>query len=227
MAAKEVIYFLFRTQLGARLRFPAPALCKSSPCPLFAQQFPVGRLHVGATNPLSPWRSWRLQAVKLHLFGQILELNRSFARVILGRARVGSVRFSMRGLTRHARSGVEIARVYANREFLADFDVIVENDAKWAWQFQRDFDELRDRDDIYLEIRDSELRGKGRGLPPGVVILPDSDLSEEDRYDEKCTRERKKSAPKWLWMTRTSSKESRDPTQDSTRVTPRKGGLRP
>jgi hypothetical protein len=35
---------------------------------------------------------------------------------------------------------VESARVAANREFFDNFDEIVENDAVWAYKFQREYD---------------------------------------------------------------------------------------
>ncbi len=167
--------------------------------------------------------------MKLHLFEQILELNQSFDRLIAGLARLESVRFFQRDLIRHARSDVEIARVYANREFFDNFEEIVEDDAKWAYQFQREFDEkLKDRDDIYLEIRDSEERRKGKGLPPRVVILPDWDISDEDCFDEKRAHKRKKAAAKRHRASRKSSKESRSRTQHSApRTAPKKGAPRP
>jgi hypothetical protein len=57
--------------------------------------------------------------------------------------------FFRRDLIRHALSDVEIARVYANREFFDNFEKVVEDDAKWAYTFQRDFDKrLKVRDDI-------------------------------------------------------------------------------
>jgi hypothetical protein len=41
--------------------------------------------------------------------------------------------------------------VYANREFFDNFEKMVEDDAKWAYRFQRSFDrKLKDRDDICL-----------------------------------------------------------------------------
>jgi hypothetical protein len=133
--------------------------------------------------------------MKLDLFQQITELNHSFDELLAGLAKLESIPFFQRELIRHARSDVEIARVYANREFFDNFEKIVEDGAKWAYRFQRDFDKrLKDRDDIYLEVRDSEQRRKRKGLPPRVVILPDCDWSDEDRYDEKLSRRRKKSA---------------------------------
>ncbi len=75
--------------------------------------------------------------------------------------------------------------MYANREFFDNFEKIVEDDAKWAYRFQRDFDKkLKDRDDIYLEVKTSEGRRKRKGLPPRVFTLPDWDMSDEDRYDD-------------------------------------------
>ena len=123
--------------------------------------------------------------MKLQLFQQIVELNQTFDHLIAGLMKLESVRFFRRDLLRHARSDVEIARVYANREFFDNFEKIVENDAKWAYRFQRSFNErLKDRDDIYLEVRSSEERRRRKGLPARVVILPDWDMSDEDRYDE-------------------------------------------
>ena len=167
--------------------------------------------------------------MKLQLFQQIVELNHSFDELIVGLAKLESVPFFQRDLIRHARSDVEIARVYANREFFDNFEKIVEDDAKWAYRFQRDFDKkLKDRDDIYLEVRDSEQRRQKKGLSPRVVILPDWDWSDEDRYDEKHAQRRKKTVPKRFPMTRIPSKGSRTGAQDSRPpMTPRKGGRRP
>jgi hypothetical protein len=131
--------------------------------------------------------------MKLGLFEQIVDLNKLFDRLFVSLKRLESVPFFQRDLIQHARSDVEIARVYANREFFDNFEVIVENDAKWAYKFQRDFDQkLQDPDDIYLEVRDSEERRKRKGLPPRVVILPNWDMSDEDRYDEKQSARQKR-----------------------------------
>ncbi len=135
--------------------------------------------------------------MKLHLFQQITELNHSFDDLIAGLAKLESIPFFQRELIQHARSDVEIARVYANREFFDNFEKIVEDDAKWAYRFQRDFDKkLRDRDDIYLEVKSSEERRKRKGLPPRVVTLPDWDMSDEDRFDENQARRRTKAEAK-------------------------------
>ena len=109
--------------------------------------------------------------MKLPLFQQMVELNRSFDEVAAGLLGLERVPFFQRELIRHALSDVEIARVYANREFFDNFEKIVEDDARWAYRFQRKFSEkLKDRDDIYLEVKSSEERRKRKGLPPRVVI---------------------------------------------------------
>jgi hypothetical protein len=135
--------------------------------------------------------------MKLNLFQQMVELNRYFDEVGAGLQRLESVPFFQRELIRHALSDVEIARVYANREFFDNFEKIVEDDARWAYRFQRKFSErLKDRDDIYLEVKSSEERRKRKGLSPRVLILPDWDMSDEDRYDEHQGRRKTKAAAK-------------------------------
>ena len=142
--------------------------------------------------------------MKLVLFQQILEVNQLFDRLRSGLAKLESIPFFQREIIRHALSDVEIARVYANREFFDNFEKIVEDDAKWAYRFQRDFDKkLKDRDDVYLEVKSSEERRKRKGLPPRVVILPDWDMSDEDRYDGDQARRR----------TRTGAKKRRTQSQ--------------
>jgi hypothetical protein len=167
--------------------------------------------------------------MKLRLFQEIVELNQSFDRLIVGLERLESVPFFQRDLIQHARSDVEIARVYAYREFFDSFEEIVEDDAKWAFRFQRAFDDkLKDPDDIYLEVRDSEERRKRKGLPPRVVILPGWDMSDEDRLDQRRASHRKSSASKRTRTARAHSKESRPRTKGSPPLQmPKKGGRRP
>jgi hypothetical protein len=164
--------------------------------------------------------------MKLQLFQEIAELNQSFDRLITGLTKLESVPFFQRDLIKHARSDVEIARVYANREFFDSFEEIVENNAKWAYRFQHAFDEkLKDRDDIYLDVRSSEERRKRKGLPPRVVILPDWDMSDEDRFDERRARQRKSLATKRNRTTRATSKQSRPRIKVSPPLrTPKKEG---
>ncbi len=135
--------------------------------------------------------------MKLPLFQQMVDLNRSFDQVAISLQRLQAVPFFQRDLIRHALADVEIARIYANREFFDNFEKIVEDDARWAYRFQRNFAEkLKDRDDIYLEVKTSEERRRRKGLTPRVIILPDWDMSDEDRYDEDRARRRTKAAVK-------------------------------
>jgi hypothetical protein len=135
--------------------------------------------------------------MRLPLFQQMVDLNCSFDQVAAALQRLQAVPFFQRDLIRHALSDVEIARVYANREFFDNFEKIVEDDAKWAYRFQRKFHQkLKDRDDVYLEVKTSEERRMRKGLAPRVVILPDWDMSDEDRYDEEQAKRRTRTSPK-------------------------------
>jgi hypothetical protein len=167
--------------------------------------------------------------MKLELFRQIAELNQSFERVIVGLDGLKSVPFFQRDLIQHARSDVEIARVYANREFFDNFEAIVENDAKWAYKFQRAFTKkLEDPDDIYLEVRDSERRRKRKGLRPRVVILPNWDMFDEDRYEEGQSARRKNALARRRRMNRELAKKVRSTARDFAHSpVPERKGRRP
>jgi hypothetical protein len=135
--------------------------------------------------------------MKVHIFQKFLELNQSFDNLVAGLKGLESVSFFQRDLIRQALSDVEIARVYGNREFFDNFEKIVEDDARWAYRFQRSFAEkLKDRDDIYLEVSHTEERRKRKGLPPRVIIVPDWNMSDEDRYDDEHARQKTRSAVK-------------------------------
>lgn len=100
-------------------------------------------------------------------------------------------------MIRYPRAEVEIACVSTNREFFGSVEDIVENDARWAYKFQRDFDrKLKDPDDIYFEIKESEERRKKKGLPPRLVVLPNWEMSDEERYDEEQAKMRRRAAGK-------------------------------
>lgn len=75
--------------------------------------------------------------MKMQIFRQLVEVNCSFDRRMTDLKRLETVPFFQQDLIHHALSEVEIARVYANREFFDNFEAIVENDAKWAYRFQR------------------------------------------------------------------------------------------
>jgi len=131
--------------------------------------------------------------MNLHLFQELMDLNLAFEQVIHGLQRLEKVRLFNGEIIRYTRADVESARVDANREFFDNFDDIVENDAVWANKFQRDYNKkIKDPDDIYLEIKDSEERRRKKGLPPRLVILPAWDMSDEERYDEEQAKKRKR-----------------------------------
>ncbi len=164
--------------------------------------------------------------MKLGLFEQIVELNQLFDRLAVSLERLESVPFFQRDLIQNARSDVEIARVYANREFFDNFEAIVENDAKWAYKFQRDLSKkLEDRDDIYLEVRNLEEKREQKGLPPRLVILPNWDMSDEDRYDEKQSARRKSAVARRLRVGQKLSRKAAPAAQVSQRPrVPKRGG---
>jgi hypothetical protein len=129
--------------------------------------------------------------MNLRLFQELMDLNLAFEQVIQSLQHMEKVKLFHSDIIRYARADVESARVDANREFFDNFDEIVEDDAVWAYKFQREYNKkIKDPDDIYLEIKDSEERRKKKGLPPRLVILPGWDMSDEERYDEKRAQKR-------------------------------------
>jgi hypothetical protein len=135
--------------------------------------------------------------MNLRLFQNLLELNLAFEQVLQRLQRMEKMRLFRGDTIRYARADVESARVAANREFFDNFDDIVENDAVWAYKFQREYNrKSKDPDDIYLELRDSEERRKKEGLPPRLVMLPGWDMSDEERYDEEHAKKRNRAGHK-------------------------------
>ncbi len=135
--------------------------------------------------------------MKLALFQELLDLNLAFEQVMRGLLRLERVRAFNTEQIRGARAEVETARVDANREFFDSFDEMVEDDASWAYKFQREYKQkTKDLDDIYFDIKDSEERRKKKGLPPRLVILPGWDISDEERYDEELAKKKKRAVRK-------------------------------
>jgi hypothetical protein len=152
--------------------------------------------------------------MNLRLFQELMELNLAFEQVIRGLQRMEKVYLFHTDIVRSARAGVESARVDANREFFDNFDEIVENDAVWAYKFQREYNKkIKDPDDIYLEIKDSEERRKKKGLPPRLVILPGWDMSDEERYDEERAKKRKRIGNKGQKTTKKRKSNHPKPSQ--------------
>jgi len=133
--------------------------------------------------------------MKLRLFQEMLELNQAFDRVLDSLARMEKERLFQHDIIRYARAEVEGARVDANREFFDKFAEIVEDDASWAYQFQRDYDrKAKDVEDLYLEIKEREEFRKRKGLPPRFMILPNWVMDDEKQYDEWQAAKRRRSA---------------------------------
>lgn len=141
-------------------------------------------------------------AVKLHLLQELLDLNQAFENVIRGLGRMEKVTLFDQEQLRYTRAEVESSRVDANREFFDKFEEIVEKDAEWAYEFCRAYDrKTKDPFDFYLEIKEREEARRKKGLPPRVVLLPDWDKDDEQRYDEehakkRATNKRRKAARK-------------------------------
>jgi len=122
--------------------------------------------------------------MRLALFQEMMELNQAFDRVLRGLKRMEGGHLFQRDIICYARAEVESARVDANREFFDAFEEIVENDARWAYRFQGDYDrKATDVEDLYLEIKEREMRKK-KGLPPRLTILPNWVPHDEERHDE-------------------------------------------
>jgi hypothetical protein len=129
--------------------------------------------------------------VKLHLFREVLDLNQAFENVVRGLDRMEKIGLFDEEQLRYSRAEVESARVDANRGFFDKFDEIVEKDAEWAHKFRRAYDQkTKDPFDFYLEIKEREEARRKKGLPPRVVLLPDWDKDDEQRYDEEQARKR-------------------------------------
>jgi hypothetical protein len=129
--------------------------------------------------------------VKLHLFQELFDLNQAFEKVIRGLGRMEKVTLFDREQLRYTRAEVEGARVDANREFFEKFEEIVEKDAEWAYEFCREYErKTKDPFDFYLEIKEREEVRRKKGLPPRVVLLPDWDKDDEQRYDGEQAKKR-------------------------------------
>jgi hypothetical protein len=164
--------------------------------------------------------------MKLHLYQDLLDLNQAFENVIRGLERMEKLTLFDKQQLRYSRAEVESARVDANREFFDKFDEIVEKGAEWAYKFRRDYDQkIKDPLDFYIEIKEREEARRKKGLPPRVVLLPDWDKDDEQRYDEeqakkRVGRKRKKAARR---AQPRSSKAAGQPKADVAPAPERKG----
>ena len=157
-----------------------------------------GAAGVGTAVPQTAGASWwrsiperRGTAVKLHLLRQLLDLNQAFENVVRGLERMEKVTLFHKEQLRYTRAEIETARADANREFFDKFGEMVEQDAKWADKFCREYDrKTRDPYDLYFEIKEREEARRKKGLPPRVVLLPDWDKDDEERYDKERAKKR-------------------------------------
>lgn len=129
--------------------------------------------------------------MRLHLLQQLLDLNQAFENVVRGLERMEKLRLFKKEDLRYTRAEIESARADTNREFIDKLGEIVERDSTLAYEFcwQRDH-KAKDPFDLYLEIKEREEARKKKGLPPRVVLLPDWDKDDEQRYDENQARRR-------------------------------------
>jgi hypothetical protein len=135
--------------------------------------------------------------MKLALFQEVLDLNQAFEQVMRGLTKLERVRAFSTEHFRRVRAEVETPRVDVNREFFDNFDAMVEDDAPWAYTFQREYDrKTKDLDDVYFDIKDAEERRKKKGLRLRVAILPGWDISDEDRRHEEQTERKKRAGRK-------------------------------
>lgn len=129
--------------------------------------------------------------MKLPLLQQLLDLNQAFENVVCGLERMEKVTLFEKEHLLYIRAEIEAARADANREFFDKFGEMVEKEAEWAYRFCRDYDrKTKDPFDFYLEIKDREEVRRRKGLPPRVVLLPEWDKDDEERYDQEHTKKR-------------------------------------
>jgi hypothetical protein len=130
-----------------------------------------------------------------------LDLNQAFENVVRGLERMEKIRPFSADHLRYSRAEIESARADTNREFFDKFGEIAEKDAKWAYQFCREYDrKTKDPFDLYLEIKEHEETRRKKGLPPRAVLLPDWDKDDEQhQYREQTKRlaaNRRRKAPR-------------------------------
>jgi hypothetical protein len=130
--------------------------------------------------------------VKLDLMREFLDLNQAFKQVIQSLERMEKVPFFQGESIRYAQAEVETACVDANRELFDHFAEIIENDARWAYKFRREYDRAtRDPFGFYLELKEREDARKKRGLPPRAVLLPGWD-EDDDEQSRECSANKRR-----------------------------------
>lgn len=129
--------------------------------------------------------------MRLHLLERLLELNQAFENVVRGLERMEKLRLFNKEDLRYARAEIESARADTNREFIDKLGEIVEKDSTLAYGVCWEHDhKTKDPFDLYLEIKEREEARRKKGLPPRVVLLPDWDKDDEERYDGEQVKKR-------------------------------------
>jgi hypothetical protein len=126
--------------------------------------------------------------VKLELMREFFDLSQAFEQVLRGLQSMERVPFFQTESLRCARAEVEAARVDASREFFDNFGKIVENDARWAYKFHRDYKRrTQDPFDFYLELKEREDIRRKKGLPLRAILLPGWDQDDDGGRMKKST----------------------------------------
>ena len=126
--------------------------------------------------------------MKMQLLGVLSGLNDALEKILSCLRKLEKSSLFDKELIRFVRANILTARVEINRECFENIEAILERDARWASRFQRECQrKMRDPEAVYLEIKVSEKRRMRKGLPPRVKILPNWDLTDEVRYDERQT----------------------------------------
>jgi hypothetical protein len=139
----------------------------------------------------------------------LLDLHQAFENVVRGLERMEKVTLFDKEQLRYTCAEIESAGADANREFFDKFGEMAEKDATRAYKFCRDYDrKTKDPFDLRPEIKEREETRRKKGLPPRVVLLPDWDRDDEQRYAEEQARKRaanrrRKPARKFKWRSRT------------------------
>jgi hypothetical protein len=115
---------------------------------------------------------------KAHLYEAILLVNRGVDEAVRGLERLKRAKDSQLDPSCFDEelvlfADVETARADANREFFDNFETVVEDDASWAYQFQREYKQkTKDRTTSISISRIPNRGARRKDCHCGLVILP-------------------------------------------------------
>jgi hypothetical protein len=114
----------------------------------------------------------------------MFELNQTFERVIAGLKRIETTTFALPDAVREWRAQIVTIQIEANRDFFDKVDAILQDEETRVCKFLRECkDRMGNREDVYVDVERRETVRKKIGLPPRVMLLPDCDKGDEERYD--------------------------------------------